>query len=158
MTGLYLYSIAIFLLIFSAAKDMSKTKVALLKAWKSFNNLIPQVLSIMIFVGISLAYLSPTTISVLIGTESGIRGIIVALVIGSITLIPSFVAFPLAGALLKGGAGYPQIAAFVSSLMAVGVVTIPLEIKYFNKSAVILRNGLFLLVALIFTIVIGWVM
>jgi hypothetical protein len=39
-------------------------------------------------------------------------------------LIPGFVAFPIGAALLEEGAGYAQIAAFVSSLM-VGVETLP---------------------------------
>jgi uncharacterized membrane protein YraQ (UPF0718 family) len=45
-------------------------------------------------------------------------------------------------ALLKNGAGYAQIAAFVSSLMMVGVVTLPMEFKVFGKRAAILRNVL----------------
>ena len=69
-------------------------------------------------------------------------GIFASLIIGGITLIPGFVAFPLAAALLKNGAGYAQIAAFVSSLMMVGVVTLPMEFKVFGKRAAILRNVL----------------
>ena len=56
-----------------------------------------------------------------------------------ITLIPGFVAFA-AAALLKSGAGYMQIAAFISTLMMVGIVTMPVEISYFGKKATIVRN------------------
>lgn len=45
--------------------------------------------------------------------------------IGSITLIPGFVAVPLAAALLKNGAGYMQIATFVSTLMMEMISVIP---------------------------------
>lgn len=158
MSGVILYAIAITLLIISFAGDRKKTKMALMKAWKSFANLLPQVIGIMVFVGISLAVLSPASISKLIGTESGLLGITIAAVAGSFTLIPGFVAFPLAAALLKGGAGYPQIAALVSTLMGVGIITLPAEIKYFSKSTAILRNGLAFAVAMIFTLVIGQVM
>ncbi|MDK2820850.1 MAG: hypothetical protein PWP31_815 [Clostridia bacterium] len=72
---------------------------------------------------------------------TGLLGIIIALTVGSFTLIPGFVTFHLAASLLNGGAGYPQIAALVSTiLMSVGIVTLPAEIKYFNKSTAILRN------------------
>ena len=54
---------------------------------------------------------------------------------------PGFVAFPLAAALFESGAGIVQIAAFVSTLMMVGVVTLPLEMKTFGKRAAIMRNA-----------------
>ena len=135
-------------------KDEKKTEIALLKAWKSFSGLLPEVLSVMMFAGITLAILSPETISKLIGSQSGLFGVVLSLTAGSIALIPGFVAFPLGAALLDSGAGYAQIAAFVSSLMAVGVVTLPLEIKYFNKRMAMLRNASALVVSLAFTMVI----
>ena len=60
-------------------------------------------------------------------------GVVIAATVGSITLIPGFVAFPTAAMLLKNGAGYMQIGAFLSTLMMVGIVTMPVEIKYFGK-------------------------
>jgi hypothetical protein len=46
-----------------------------------------------------------------------------------------------------------QIGAFVSALMMVGVVTMPVEIKYFGKRLTILRNVL----AFIFSFVVAYV-
>jgi uncharacterized membrane protein YraQ (UPF0718 family) len=154
VNSIYLYFLAVLFLLISYLKDKQKTKIALIKAWKSFSNLIPEILSVMMFAGITLAILNPNTISKLIGSESGFSGIILSLIAGSIALIPGFVAFPLGAALLEEGAGYAQIAAFVSSLMAVGIVTLPLEIKYFNKHIAILRNSFALIVSFIFTMVI----
>lgn len=133
---------AMVLLAVSFAKDMKKTRMALKKAWKSFENILPQFLAIIIIIGIMLAVLSPDTISRLLGRESGLLGMIMASIIGSITLIPGFVAFPLASALLKNGAGFMQVAVFISTLMMVGIVTIPVEMKYFGKKATIARNAL----------------
>ncbi len=154
MNSIYLYFLALLFLLISYLKDRQKTKMALFKAWKSFSNLIPEILSVMMFAGIILAILNPNTISKLIGAESGFSGILLSLIAGSVALIPGFVAFPLGAALLEEGAGYAQIAAFVSSLMAVGIVTLPLEIKYFNKRIAILRNAFALIVSFIFTMVI----
>jgi uncharacterized membrane protein YraQ (UPF0718 family) len=105
-----------------------------------------------------LAALSPETIVKLIGRQSGWLGILLASLIGSITLIPGFVAFPLAAALLKSGAGLTQLAVFISTLMMVGIVTIPLEIKYFGKKAAILRNGLAFVFSYIVALVVGVVL
>jgi uncharacterized membrane protein YraQ (UPF0718 family) len=81
-----------------------------------------------------------------------------ATLIGAITLMPGFVAFPTAALLLASGAGYMQIAAFVSSLMMVGTVTLPVEFKYFGKKVALLRNAFALLFALVVAFVIGKVM
>lgn len=136
-------------LLLSFAKDKKKTKMALKKAWKSFENILPQFLAVLVLIGLALAILDADTISRLIGNESGMMGVMIAVVIGSVTLIPGFVAFPLAAALLESGAGYMQIAAFVSSLMMVGVATMPMEIKTFGRKTAILRN----LAAVIFSVV-----
>ncbi len=153
-----LYGLAGIALAISFFKDRNKTKMALKKAWKSFENILPQFLSIIIIIGLAFAVLSPETIISLLGTRSGIWGVLGAAVIGSITLIPGFVAFPMAAALLKGGAGYMQIAAFVSTLMMVGIITLPLEIKTFGKRAAIIRNISAFVFSLIAAVVIGVVL
>ena len=158
MFTIILYILTVLLLFLSFLKDRKKTKMALIKAWKSFENILPQFLSILIIIGIMLAVLSPNTISGLIGNQAGWIGIVIASLIGSITLIPGFIAFPLAAALLKNGAGYMQIAAFISTLMMVGVVTMPAEIKYFGKKATILRNALAFAFSYAIAIVIGVVL
>jgi uncharacterized membrane protein YraQ (UPF0718 family) len=135
-----LYLLAVIFLIVSYKKDKKKTKMALKKAWKSFENIMPQFLTILAFLGIVLALLSPDVISHLLGQKAGWQGIIIASIIGSITLIPAFIAFPIAALLLKNGAGLAQIAVFVSTLMMVGIVTLPLEMKYFGKKISIMRN------------------
>lgn len=158
MFTIILYVLAIGLLFLSFLKDRNKTKMALKKAWKSFENILPQFLSILIIIGIMLAVLSAETISKLIGQQSGWFGMVIASFIGSITLIPGFVAFPLASALLKSGAGFMQIAVFISTLMMVGIVTIPVEIKYFGKKAAILRNVSAFIFSYIVAIAIGVVL
>ena len=153
-----MYIVAFGLLVLSFLKDKKKTVMALKKAWKSFENILPQFLAILVIIGIMLAVLSPEVISGLIGEKSGWLGMLMASIVGAITLIPGFVAFPLASALLKGGAGFMQIAVFISTLMMVGIVTIPLEIKYFGKKATILRNSLAFVFSFIVAIAIGAVL
>jgi len=153
-----LYALAGTALIVSLIKSREKTILALKKAWKSFENILPQFCSILLIIGVMLAVLTPEQISSFIGRESGWLGVLIAALIGSITLIPGFVAFPLAAALLRSGAGYMQIAAFVSTLMMVGIVTMPLEIGYFGKKAAIARNGAAFLFSLAVALVMGMVM
>lgn len=153
-----LYALAIVGLAISFFKDRQKTKLALVKAWKAFENILPQILIVFLIIGFALAIFPPETIRQLLGSESGVWGVLAAAAIGSVTLMPAFVAFPLAAALLKSGAGYMQLAAFVSTLMMVGVVTIPIERKTFGLRATITRNVAALAFSFVVAIVIGVVM
>jgi len=151
------YGITVILLAASFFKDRKKTGLALRKAWKAFENILPQLLVVLLLVGLLLAVLNPGAISKLIGSDSGWYGVLLASVIGSITLIPGFIAFPTAAMLLAGGAGYMQIGAFVSTLMMVGIVTMPVEIKYFGKKVTILRNILAFAFSFLVALTIGLV-
>ncbi len=142
---------------FSFFKDRKKTKSALQKALKAFEGILPQFLVVLILVAITLSVLDTATISRFLGTKSGIFGILAASVVGAITLIPGFIAFPAAAALLQNGAGSTQIAAFVSSLMMVGVVTLPMEMKHFGKRAAFMRNAFAFVFSLIAALFVGWV-
>ena len=153
MTKIF-YLVSIIALIISFFKSKEKTKQALKKTWKSFENILPQILAVILIIGMVLTILTPEQIAKVLGGESGIYGVIIAAVIGAITLIPGFVAFPLAAALLHSGGGIAQIAAFVSTLMMVGLVTMPIESEYFGKKITFWRNGL----AFIFSLVIAGIM
>lgn len=139
----------------SLLKSKEKTKKAMIKAWRAFENILPQFSAILLLIGIMLAVLTPQQISSLLGDQAGFWGVLLAIALGAITLMPGFVAFPLAAALLQNGAGIMQIAAFISSLMMVGIITMPMEIQYFGRKGAFLRNGLALVFSLIVAVVMG---
>jgi len=134
------YVVAAAGLVLSLARDRKKSAAALKKSWNAFLGILPQFVAVIILAGILLAILDADTISRLVGARSGWIGVVVAALLGSITLIPGFIAFPLAALLLKSGAGVMQIGAFVSSLMMVGVVTFPLEVGTFGRKVALARN------------------
>jgi uncharacterized membrane protein YraQ (UPF0718 family) len=117
MDALFLYALAGIGLGLSLLKDRKVTLTALKKAWKAFEGILPQLLVVLVLVAVALAVLDTAAISRYLGKGSGPLGVIAAALIGAITLIPGFVAFLAAAALLAGGAGATQVAAFVSSLM-----------------------------------------
>ncbi|WP_186431161.1 permease [Clostridium sp. BSD9I1] len=156
MSSLILYISAAILLMLSYSRDKNKTKEALIKSLKSFENIMPQFLGIIFIVGIMLALLKPEIISTFIGKNSGALGVFLSSIIGSITMMPTFVAFPTADMLLKSGAGYAQVGALVSTLTLVGVITLPLESKYIGKKAAFLRNFVAFLFSFIVALIIGW--
>ncbi|MDD3366748.1 MAG: permease, partial [Sphaerochaetaceae bacterium] len=106
-------------------------------------------------VGLTLGILSPETISRLLGEEAGLIGTLIAAVVGAITLIPSLIAFPLAGSLLRAGSTVMTVAAFITSLMMVGIVTAPMEIKYLGKRFTLMRNGFGFIAAFLLAFLMG---
>lgn len=155
MTAIALYAGTAILLGWSFSKNRQKTRQALKKGWKAFENILPQFLSILLLIGFILAVLDEATISRLLGEESGLMGMAIAAAIGSVTLIPGFIAFPLAASFLAAGAGYGQIAMFLTTLMMVGIVTLPLETTYFGKRLAIERNALAFVYAVASSFILG---
>lgn len=150
-----LYVVSIGFLVVSFVKDRGKTRSALIKAVRAFLNILPDFATVLAIVGLVLTFLSPSIVAGLIGRGTGILGMLVTSVVGAITLIPGFVAFPLAKSLLDRGAGIMQIAVFVSTLMMVGFVTAPLEIRYFGRKVTVLRNALAYVFSFIVAVIIG---
>lgn len=155
MFSYILYGAAAVALLISFFKDRKKTRMALIKAWKPFNNLLPDFAGILALVGLALTVISPEIISRVVGAESGFLGMISASLAGAITLIPGFISFPMAYSLLERGAGVMQVAVFVSTLMMVGFVTLPLEKKHFGAKAAYLRNGLSYVFSFVVAVVMG---
>jgi uncharacterized membrane protein YraQ (UPF0718 family) len=136
-------------LIISFIADRQKTWVALKKSFKMFINLLPVLLLMLGLVSIFLFLIPNETIIKYIGKDSGIEGWFVAALVGSIALIPGFVAFPLCAILIKSGVGYPTIAVFITTLMMVGIISLPVEAKFFGWKTSIIRNSLSFIAALI---------
>lgn len=158
MDIVFAYVLAIGALGWSYSKDKAKTRQGLTKAWKAFENILPAFAVVLLVIGILLTIISPAAVTVMLGGDSGFYGMLIAAVIGSITLIPGFIAFPLAKAVLDMGAGIQQVAVFVSTLMMVGVVTAPLERQFFSTKVMLLRNGMSFVFAFVVAYVLGQVM
>jgi uncharacterized membrane protein YraQ (UPF0718 family) len=153
-----IYAITAILLVVSLVKSKRKTVLALKKSWRMFLSMLPQFLAILFFIGLLLAVVSPDIIRKVIGAESGIWGMLLSAVTGAVALIPVLVAFPVASQLMQNGAGFMQIAVFISTLTTVGLITIPLESKYLGKKVAILRNALFFIFSFAVALVVGVVM
>lgn len=149
------YIVVGILLFVSVIKDRKKTKKALMIAYKSLLSNIKMMIGMMVFMGVVFSIIDTKIIIDVFGRESGILGIVAGILIGAVSFIPSFIAFPLGKTLLENGAGYPQIAGFVSSLMGVGIISLPMEIEYFGKKAAILRNIFAFAASVIFAILVG---
>jgi len=157
-TVIVIYTLVLTALAASFFKSPQKTKKAFMVAKKALVKSLPSLLLVIGIVGLTLGILSPAVIERLLGQEAGFFATILAAVIGAITLIPSIVAFPLAGSLLRSGATVMTITAFITTLVMVGVVTFPLETKVFGRKFALLRNGLSFLGALVIAAIMGGIL
>lgn len=141
MFTVYLYVLAIGLFILSWFRDRQKTIAGLNKAKAAFLNILPDLAMVLMAVSLIMTFVAPETIAKLMGEETGLYGMFLTSIVGSVTLLPPFVTFPLAGSILNMGAGLVQVVTLVSTLTMVGIITLPLEIRYFGKKTSLIRNG-----------------
>lgn len=152
---IYLYSFATVGLLASAIANKQKTMKVLQTAWKLFVKILPLLLVTLMMVSITLYFFPDYVIAKYLSTSNVLVGSIIASVIGAISLLPGFITFPLCGLLLNLGVSYTVLAAFTTSLMMVGIVTFPLEKKYFGTKLTIIRNVVSFMIAIFISIVIG---
>jgi uncharacterized membrane protein YraQ (UPF0718 family) len=136
-------------LLASLIADRKKTLSGMRQGLKMFLGILPMLLNVLVLVSIVLYLFPKETLVRWLGASSGPVGFAIAAAVGSVALIPGFVAFPLAAMLLQSGVGYAVTAVFITTLLMVGVMTLPIEIKYFGRRAALLRNGLSFIGALI---------
>jgi uncharacterized membrane protein YraQ (UPF0718 family) len=148
-TIIVIYALLAICLAWSLLKDRQKTKQSLIIGAKSLWKMAPGLLAIVGVVGLILGVLPPETITKLVGEEAGFLATATAAVLGAVTLIPALISFPLAASLLRSGATVTTIAAFITTLVMVGFVTAPMEIRALGKKFTLLRNGLSFVAALI---------
>ena len=155
MFTLILYSTALIFLFLSWRKSREKTRAALRKAWKSCVGVLPLFFAILLCMGFLLAFVDESVIRQAVGKESGMAGIALSGLIGSVTLIPAFAAYPAAAELLRVTGGYAQITMLITSRMMVGLVTLPMESRFFGLKAALWRNGLGLVYSFALAVFVG---
>ncbi len=130
------------LTLISLVLDPQKTITGIKKGVLQFLKILPALLSVIIIISIVLHFISNELIAEYLGGSAGWQAYLAAAILGSVSLIPGFIAYPLAGILLKTGVSYAVLAVFITTLMMVGILTIPIEAKYFGIKVTLIRNGL----------------
>jgi len=133
--------------------DSKKTIKGIKKGLTMFLNLLPTLLLMLALVSIVFYLVPNETMIKYMGKDSGVAGWLIAASLGSLSLIPGFIAFPLCSILLKSGVGYPTIAVFITTLTMVGIVTLPVEAKFFGWKTSIIRNAVSFVAALLIGII-----
>jgi uncharacterized membrane protein YraQ (UPF0718 family) len=143
------------IILISALSNAPKTWQGLQKGLNMLLKILPPLITIIILISVFLGFVSQDMLIKYLGKEAGFGGVLLAALLGSIALIPGFIAYPLGMLLLHNGVSYEVIAVFITTLMMVGILTLPIEIRYFGVKVSLLRNGLSFLGALLIGVLMG---
>jgi uncharacterized membrane protein YraQ (UPF0718 family) len=141
-------------LVFSLIQDKDKTLTSMGMAHNMMKNMIGQIIAILFLIGLALTFIPPDSIKNVLGESNLFLGTVVSALVGSITLIPAFVAFPLVGSFVDIGVGIVPAVAFLTTLTMVGIATFPLEKQEFGTKFALTRN----LISFVFAVLIALVM
>lgn len=157
-TALIINILALAGLLIAYVTNKEKAKKSLKIAGVTFIKILPMVLLIIIFIGLLLGFVPPEQISRFVGEQSGIGGVLLIGVVGALMHIPALLSFPLAASMLESGASITAVAAFITTLTMIGMITLPLEIKTLGKQMALLRNGLSFAIALLIAGIMGMIL
>jgi len=152
----FLFTVIVMTISFFSNRE--KTYFGIKKGFKMFYGIFPDLLFILLATSLMLGFIPEQTIIKYLGDSSGVFGILIVAVIGSVALIPAFIAFPLAAFVMKAGVSIKLLAVFITTLMMVGVITFPLECRYFGFKAAFLRNFFSFIAAILIGLTIGLVL
>lgn len=152
---LSLWVITIIWFVASIIKDKSKTINSIKMSSGLMRNMIGEIFAILFLIGLILTFIPPEMIKQYLGGSNILTSTVISAFIGSITLIPAFVAFPLVGSLLDAGANIIPLVAFLTTLTMVGFVTFPLEKREFGLKFALTRNILSFSFAIVIALLMG---
>lgn len=155
MIRLWLFTGAAVLVSFAVDRD--RTIQAILMTVKKIRRITPAILTMLILVSVTLYLLPEEVLSRFLVGRNLLAGTAIASALGSITLMPGFIVFPLSGILLKEGVPYMVLSALTTTMMMVGVVTFPIEREYFGTKVALVRNAIGFLIAVFVAVAMGLV-
>lgn len=153
-----LWIITVIWFIGSIIKDKNKTLNSVKMSRGMMGNMVGEIIGILFLIGLILTFIPPETIKQYLGQSNVVISTIISAFVGSVTLIPAFVAFPLVGSLVNVGASIVPIVSFLTTLTMVGIVTFPLEKREFGLKFALTRNLLSFVFAIIIATLMGVVM
>ena len=157
MIGAAFYGLAAAALLTSWWADPPRTRDALRLASRALGALLPKVLGMIGLIGLVLALVPPDLLRRVFAL-GGLPGFVAVAAIGSVVTMPGPIAFPLVGSLARLGAPPAALAAFVTTLTMVGLVTAPMEVSHFGRRFTLLRQALSFAAAILIGLAMGAVL
>ncbi|MBN1385875.1 permease [Candidatus Woesearchaeota archaeon] len=136
-------------------RDNNKTNESLRLAWRSFQKIFPLLIIVILVLLFIQKLFSYEGIITEISANPGLKGYVLAALLGAIVHIPEFITFPIAGQLLSSGVNPGFIGVLITSLIMVHSFSLPIEIKEMGWRFALVRNSLGLVAAILVGAIIG---
>jgi len=140
LLGISLAIAVILLLIFP-----DKQTVVTRTAWNFLVEMLQILPAVMVLMGLFAIFVPNKLIVKYLGSSSGIKGVLLALLIGALPTGPLYVAFPMASALLKKGARISNIIIFLSAWACIKIPQELMELQFLGAYFMALRLSLTIL-------------
>ena len=144
--GITIVAVIILLLIFPA-----KTDAVTSTAQEYFIEMMVILPAVMVIMGLFAVFISDETVVKHLGKTSGIKGIALSILIGTLPTGPLYIAFPMAATLLKKGARVSNIIVFLSAWACIKIPQEMVELQFLGIEFMLLR----LILTVVFVIIMG---
>lgn len=115
------------------------------------------IIAVFALIGLIHVWVNRDLIGSLLGKEGGLKGLLIAVVCGSILIGPSYVIFPLLMSLRRLGARW-AVVAIVLAAWAIKPQMLPVEAELLGFSFALVRGGLTILLAIPLGLAVEWFM
>jgi uncharacterized membrane protein YraQ (UPF0718 family) len=143
------------MIVASVIKSRERTKKALLMAGKTFLSSLPFFIAVFVLIGLIEVFVTPDIINSLMGPSRGIFAPVFAAVVGGIMSGPPAASYPMSKVLLDRGASLAAIATFIIAWVAVGTISLPVEIKLLGSRFALVRWSLTFILSIVLGIILG---
>ena len=121
-------------------------------AWRYFLEMVQILPGVLILMGLFAVWVPKETVVKFLGSGSGLKGMALALLAGTMPTGPLYVAFPMAAALLEKGASVKNVMAFLSAWACIKIPQELVELKFLGPEFMALRLSL----TVVFVVAMSW--
>lgn len=140
-TTLVLAVVTLVLLVIAYSKGRDLPLAGLLTAGRTLWRTLPLLLLGFAIAGLVQLLIPQDLITRWVGAQSGIRGVLIASVVGGIVPGPPYATFPLIAVFYQSGASLGAVVGFVSAWSLWSVSRLPIEMALIDPKAALIRYG-----------------
>ena len=115
---------------------------ALRVSWEYFQELVFVLPAVMVLMGLFAVWVRRETVVKYLGEESGLAGLLLSVLLGTLPTGPLYVAFPLAAMLLQKGARVANVTVFLCAWACIKLPMELVEFQFLGWKFALLRLGL----------------
>ena len=146
LLGMIMVIVVVLLSVFPA-----KTEAVTSISQEYFIEMIIILPAVMVIMGLFAVFIPNETVVKYLGKTSGIKGIALSILIGTLPTGPLYIAFPMAASLMKKGASISNIVVFLSAWACIKIPQEMVEFRFLGAEFMFLR----LILTIIFVIIMG---